>query len=54
MYYIIEVANTHAGSIDYVNNLIERFACFQGGFGMKFKPLRKDSISKRDHSFYER
>ena len=54
MYYIIEVANTHAGSIDYVNNLIERFACFQGGFGMKFQPFRYDSISTRDHSFYEK
>ena len=32
MYYIIEVANTHAGSIDYVNNLIEKVCLFAGRF----------------------
>ncbi|MEY4141372.1 MAG: hypothetical protein RL110_743, partial [Bacteroidota bacterium] len=29
-YVLIEVANTHAGDLTYLNDLIDRFASFQG------------------------
>lgn len=51
MNYIIEVANTHGGNIDYVLSLIDEFRSFEG-HGMKFQPLHPDRIATSDFSWY--
>ncbi|MBM3163981.1 MAG: N-acetylneuraminate synthase family protein [Bacteroidetes bacterium] len=51
-YVLIEVANTHGGDITYLNDLMERFALFQGAYGMKFQPLSPDTLATPDFSWY--
>lgn len=49
--FIIEVANTHGGSIDYVLSLIKEFEAFEG-HGMKFQPLHPDGLATPDFEWY--
>lgn len=54
MYNILEVANTHAGNIDYVYSLLEEFSEFkkEDNFGIKFQPLKYDKIATSDYEWY--
>ncbi len=49
--FIIEVANTHSGSKDYVLSLLDEFAHFKG-HGIKFQPLHPDRIATPDFTWY--
>ncbi len=49
--YIIEVANCHGGSKDYLLSLISEFERFKG-HGMKFQPLKPDRIATSDFEWY--
>lgn len=49
--FIIEVANTHGGDINYLKSLIEEFEEFKD-FGMKFQPLHPDHIATADYEWY--
>jgi len=49
--FIIEVANTHGGSLDYLKSLIAEFDGYIG-FGMKFQPLHPDKIATSDFQWY--
>ena len=51
-YTIIEVANTHGGNAEYLNELIESFEKFTDGFGIKFQPLHPDKIATKDFVAY--
>ena len=51
-YVIIEVANTHGGNIDYLNNLIEEYKDCKDGFGIKFQPLHPDELATPDFQWY--
>lgn len=50
-YIIIELANTHGGSFEYITELIEQFGHFQN-YGMKFQPLHPDKLSTPDFAGY--
>lgn len=50
-YQILEIANTHGGSQDYVLALINEFEEYKG-FGMKFQPLHPDRIATSDFAWY--
>ncbi len=50
--FIIEVANTHGGNIEYLKSLIEEFEEFND-FGMKFQPLHPDRIALKDYEWYQ-
>ena len=55
MYNILEVANTHAGNIQYIFKLLEEFNEFKknDGFGIKFQPLKYDNIATSDYEWYK-
>lgn len=52
-YIIIECANTHGGDITYLNKLIDSFAHYNQGFGIKFQPLSPDTLATPDFAWYE-
>jgi spore coat polysaccharide biosynthesis protein SpsF (cytidylyltransferase family)/sialic acid synthase SpsE len=52
-YNILEIANVHAGSEEYMLRLLDEFAEFREGFGIKFQPFRFDTIALPDFSWYE-
>lgn len=53
IYNIIEVANTHAGSLDYVLSLIEEYSeVTEKNIGIKFQPLSADGLSHTDFEYY--
>jgi len=54
MYNILEVANTHAGDMDYLLSLIQEFEGFDksNNFGMKFQPFKYDKIATKDFEWY--
>lgn len=52
-YTIIEVANTHGGSFEYLNKLVDTYAEYQGNVGMKFQPLKYDEIATTDFPWYQ-
>jgi len=54
MYNILEVANTHAGNIDYLMSLIQEFEEFDKSeqFGIKFQPFKYDKIATKDFEWY--
>ena len=52
MYTIIEVANTHGGSIDYLNSLIDEFSDFKDEIGIKFQPFKYNEIALEDFEWY--
>lgn len=51
-YIILELANTHGGDKTYLYSLINRFAAYQGNYGMKFQPLSPDTLSTPDFQWY--
>jgi N,N'-diacetyllegionaminate synthase len=52
MYTILEVANTHAGNIDYIYRLIDEFKPFDKNHGIKFQPFRYCDIALEDFEWY--
>ncbi len=52
-YTIIEVANSHAGNVDYLNTLIDSFSQYEENVGIKFQPLHPDKLATRDFVAYE-
>ena len=52
MYTIIEIANTHGGSIDYLNSLIEEFEGIKENVGVKFQPFKYNEIALSDFDWY--
>ena len=53
MYTIIEVANTHGGNENYLQELIQQFDEYRDNFGMKFQPLHPDKLSTKDFAGYK-
>ncbi|MAG26896.1 hypothetical protein CMI47_15260 [Candidatus Pacearchaeota archaeon] len=52
-YKIIEVANTHAGSLDYLKSLLNEFSKFKDGFGIKYQPLKASETAVKGYEWYE-
>ncbi len=52
-YYIIEVANTHGGDIDYILELIKQFEFVNENCGIKFQCFHSDMISLPDFRSYK-
>jgi N,N'-diacetyllegionaminate synthase len=53
IYNILEVANTHAGSLDYISALIAEFkGCSEDKLGIKFQPFSSDCIALPDFEWY--
>ena len=52
-YYIIEVANTHGGDIDYMMELIKQFQFIKENCGIKFQCFHFDTISLPDFRSYK-
>lgn len=52
-YTILEVANSHGGSVDYLKSLIDEFADLDNDFGIKFQVFRFDLISHKLYKHYE-
>jgi len=52
IYNLIEVANVHGGSINYLKALLEEFDTFKGGFGIKFQVFKYDEIACEDYIWY--
>jgi len=53
IYNIIEVANTHGGSLDYVNSLIDEYSVVSdNNMGIKFQPLSAEGLSHSDFEYY--
>ncbi len=50
---IIEVANTHGGKLEYIQALLEEFAQFHPGYGIKFQPFKYDLIATKDYEYYD-
>jgi len=50
-YHILEVANTHGGSFDYVLDLINEFSSYMGD-GLKFQPLHPDMLATPDYQWH--
>jgi len=55
IYNILEVANTHGGSVDYILDLLDEFKKFnkKNGFGIKFQPFKYNLIATEDFEWYE-
>ncbi|MEW9123291.1 MAG: N-acetylneuraminate synthase family protein [Thermotaleaceae bacterium] len=53
VYNLIEIANTHGGSVAYLRELIKEFEEFTEGFGMKFQPFQYDEIAVPDYEWFE-
>lgn len=53
MYNIIEIANTHGGNNDYLNDLIDQFAGYTNNFGIKFQPSKPDRIALESYEYFE-
>lgn len=51
-YILIELANTHGGDISCLEALIDTFAPYRDGFGMKFQPLSPDTLATPDFEWY--
>lgn len=52
-YHIIEIANSHGGSFEYLEELVNSFTDLQGNFGVKFQAFHPDKISTPDFSAYK-
>jgi spore coat polysaccharide biosynthesis protein SpsF (cytidylyltransferase family)/sialic acid synthase SpsE len=53
IYNIIEVANTHGGNLNYIKDLLEEYAQFNPGYGIKFQPFKYDLIATKDYEYYD-
>ena len=52
-YNILEIANVHAGSVEYMHKLLDEYAEFKTDFGIKFQPFKYDKIALADYAWYE-
>ncbi len=53
MYLILETANTHGGSLDYLFSLIDEFKKINyKNLGMKFQVFKYDQIACKDYEWY--
>ena len=52
-YHIIELANTHGGSFDYLLELVDSFADLKENFGIKFQAFHPDKIATSNFSAYK-
>lgn len=52
-YNIIEVANVHGGNRQHILSLLDEFAEFKDGFGVKFQPFKYDEIATPDYEWYK-
>lgn len=48
-YIIIEVASTHSGQVNYINQLLDEFSTFEK-VGIKFQPFKYDLLAENDYS----
>jgi len=55
IYNILEIANTHGGSVNYILDLLDEFEEFnkKNGFGVKFQPFKYDQIATEDFEWYK-
>ena len=54
MYYILEVANTHGGDLNYLNSLLDEFSDLnEPKIGIKFQAFKYDQIATEDYEWYE-
>lgn len=53
IYTIIEIANTHAGSREYLDRLIQTYSQYSVHFGMKFQPFSAETIATPDFPWYD-
>ncbi len=54
MYYILEVANTHGGDLNYLNLLLDEFSDLNAPkIGIKFQAFKYDQIATEDYEWYE-
>ena len=54
MYYILEVANTHGGDLNYLNSLLDEFSDLNAPkMGIKFQAFKYDQIATEDYEWYE-
>ena len=53
IYNIIEVANVHGGSVQYIKELLNEFREFIGNFGIKFQPFKYNEIALEDYGWYQ-
>lgn len=51
-YLIVEIANTHGGDINYMNNLINEYSQYSKNTGIKFQPFKYDEIALEDFEWY--
>lgn len=51
-YHIIEVANTHGGNFEYLEELVDSFESLTGNFGIKFQAFHPDTIATPAFSYY--
>lgn len=51
VYNILEVANCHGGSLDYIRQLLRDFERIEN-VGMKFQPFKYDLIASEDYSYF--
>lgn len=51
-YFIIEVASTHNGSMEYIDQLLKEFESFTG-VGIKFQPFKFDMLAAEDYRGYQ-
>lgn len=51
VYNILEVANCHGGSLDYIRQLLRDFERIEN-VGMKFQPFKYDLIASQDYSYF--
>ena len=53
VYNIIEIANTHGGSVEYIHSLLNEYAHYKKGFGVKFQPFKYNKIATEDYEYYD-
>lgn len=51
-YFIIEVASTHDGKLEYIDQLLKEFETFKG-IGIKFQPFKYDLLAEQDYRGYQ-
>lgn len=52
-YHILEIANVHAGSEEYMHGLLNEYSDLKETQGIKFQPFKFDKIALPDFSWYE-
>jgi spore coat polysaccharide biosynthesis protein SpsF (cytidylyltransferase family)/sialic acid synthase SpsE len=54
IYNILEIANTHSGSVEYIYALLREFEEFhkKDKFGIKFQPFKYNKIATKEYEWY--